>query len=74
MRLLTSRLNLLKTFAACGFFSVLVSIASADPIAPPVSSGEDEVQQAGMGTDPGIVPILALSVAAITLIRRRIRQ
>ncbi len=42
------------------------------------SLGADPVQQATINTesvaDPGVISILALSVAAITLVRRRARQ
>ena len=53
-----------------------LTAASADPVA--VVINPEQVQQAAIGsksvTPPGLVPILALSVAAITLVRRRVRH
>jgi len=63
--------------SAVGFALVFcASMSMAEPVA--ATLGSDRVQQAGISTEsitpPALVSILGLSVAAITLVRRRVRH
>ena len=61
--------------------AVLLGVAfSTNAVAETLATGTgidpDQVQRAGIGSDsvPGVFAILALSIAAITILRRRARQ
>ena len=68
--------KLLKTFIIVLGLASLHGTASAESVATLTEAAP--VIQAGIGAEPvgspGMVPILALSVAAITMVRRRVRH
>ena len=69
-----SRPSLSKIIQSFFVLILTAQLACAEP--PPVAAtiGTDQVKQASIGSDsapvPGLVSILALSVAAITMVRR----
>ncbi|MFT4549532.1 MAG: hypothetical protein ACI8XO_004176 [Verrucomicrobiales bacterium] len=70
------RLSLLKTFIACGLAPILIGQSFAAPVTAAI--GAEPIQQASLRADslaaPSVVSVLALSVAAITMVRRRVRN
>jgi hypothetical protein len=70
------RLSLLKTFTVCGLASILIEQSFAAPVTAAI--GAEPIQQASLRADslaaPSVVSVLALSVAAITMVRRRVRN
>ena len=70
MRSFISPSKISKLISCCGIALAAISTATAEPVANAVLKAE----QASVGGQPGVIPILALSVAAITMMRRRVRQ
>jgi hypothetical protein len=62
-----------RTIPVCTVWIVLLSTAFAEPVATAIQA--EQFQQAGIGVEsikqPGLITILALSIAASILVRRR---